>query len=74
MESNNTETQVERLLNRDLYNFYYTCMESLGLKLEDVINRTNWKTEIQSYSGDPRWWEHLGRRITTNDYIEASYY
>ena len=31
--------------------------ESLGLKEEDVLDRTKWKNDIQNHSGDPRLWE-----------------
>ena len=29
-------------------------MESVGLKEEDVLDRTKWKNDIQYHSGDPR--------------------
>ena len=32
-------------------------MERLGLKEEDVLDRTKWKNDIQNHSGDLRWWE-----------------
>ena len=37
------QNQLERLV----------YMESVGVKVEDVIDRTKWKKEIQNYSGDP---------------------
>ena len=29
-------------------------MESVGLKEEDVLDRTNWENDIQDHSGDSR--------------------
>ena len=37
-------------------------MVSVGLKEEDVLDRTMWKNDIQYHSGGPRWWETLRRR------------
>ena len=30
-------------------------METVGLKEEDVLDRTKWKRDIQYHSGDPRY-------------------
>ena len=32
-------------------------MESVGLKDEEVLDKTMWKNDIQNHFGDPRWWE-----------------
>ena len=29
----------------------------LALKVEDILDRTKWKNDIQNHSSDPRWWE-----------------
>ena len=36
-------------------------MESVGLKEEDALDRTNWKNDIQYHSVDPRWLEQLNK-------------
>ena len=41
-----TDNRVERLSKR--------YMESVGLKVEDILDRTKWKRDIQNHSGDPR--------------------
>ena len=43
------KTRMKDLCNRS--------MESLRLKVEDVMDRTKWKSEIHKQSGDPRWQE-----------------
>ena len=39
-------------------------MESVGLKVEDVMDRTKWMKEIQNYSGDPRYEITLREKIS----------
>ena len=43
---------------RGVVNEGFYCMESVGLKEEDVLDRTKWKNYTQyNHSSDPRRWE-----------------
>ena len=50
----------QRVICRDLFHCDESVikidMESVVLKEEDVLDRTNWTNDIQNHSGDPRWW------------------
>ena len=40
-------------------------MESVGLKVEDVLDRTTWKNDIRNHSGDPDDGESPTRRTNS---------
>ena len=44
-------------------------MESVGLKEEDVLDRTKWNNDIRNHSGDHICWEIPAEKSNGNVYL-----